>query len=33
MSERSGRDTIGGVQIRAGAVYVYVYTGMEVRVS
>ena len=25
MSERSERDTIRGVQIRAGAVYIYIY--------
>ena len=31
MSERSERDTIRGVQIRAGAVYVNIYICMEVR--
>ena len=30
-SERSERDTIRGVQIRAGAVYIYIYICMEVR--
>ena len=34
-SERSERDTIRGVQIRAGAVriYIYIYMCMEVRMS
>ena len=34
-SERSERDTIRGVQIRAGAVriYIYIYICMEVRMS
>ena len=31
VSERSKRDTIRGVQIRAGAVYIYIYICMEVR--
>ena len=32
-SERSERDTIRGVQIRAGAVRIYIYICMEVRMS
>ena len=30
-SERSERDTIRDVQIRAGAVYIYIYICMEIR--
>ena len=32
-SKRSERDTIRGVQIRAGAVRIYIYICMEVRMS
>ena len=32
-SERSKRDTIRGVQIRAGAVRIYIYICMEVCMS
>ena len=31
--EQSERDTIRGVQIRAGAVRIYIYVCMEVRMS